>query len=91
MNQFKEALSYEKKNYAILHAKVGDNDLRAIESNIYLKQFTAKAVQAQIETKKMQRTITSQVTTLIGSLKLRFVSLVVEREIRQVEEQSARR
>jgi len=62
LDQYKEALAYEKKNYAILHTQVGDNDLRAIESNICLKQFTAKAVQMQIETKKAQREITSQLS-----------------------------
>jgi len=62
LDQYKEALAYEKKNYAILHSQVGDNDLRAIESNICLKQFTAKAVQMQIETKKAQREITSHLS-----------------------------
>lgn len=60
IDQYKEALNYEKKNYNILHTKVGENDLRIIESNFCLKTFTAKAVQAQIETKKTQLNITSQ-------------------------------
>jgi protein TIF31 len=60
IDQYKEALSFEKKNYNILHTKVGENDLRVIESNFCLKTFTAKAVQAQIETKKTQLNITSQ-------------------------------
>ena len=59
---FKEALVYEKKNYTILHEKVGDEDIRTVESNICLKQFTSKAVQMQIETKKAQRDITSQLS-----------------------------
>jgi len=62
LGQFKEALAYEKKNYQILHKFVGDSDLRTVESNICLKQFTAKAVQMQIETKKMQRDITAQLS-----------------------------
>jgi tetratricopeptide (TPR) repeat protein len=48
LGQYKEALAFEKKNYSILHAKVGDTDIRAIESNICLKQFTQKAVQVQV-------------------------------------------
>jgi len=49
LGQFKEALSYEKKNYMVLQAKFGVNDFRTVESNIWLKQFTTKAVQAQME------------------------------------------
>jgi len=49
LGQFKEALAYEKKNYQILHKFVGDSDLRTVESNICLKQFTAKAVQMQLQ------------------------------------------
>jgi len=64
MGQFKEALTYEKKNYNILHETVGDVDLRTVESNICLKQFTAKAVQMQIETKKTQRDITAQLSSV---------------------------
>jgi len=51
-----------RKNYSILQERVGENDLRTIESNIWLKQFTSKAVQMQIETKKTQRDITSQLS-----------------------------
>jgi len=61
LGQYKEALAFEKKNYSILHAKVGDTDIRAIESNICLKQFTQKAVQVQIETKKTQRAQMSEI------------------------------
>jgi len=64
IGQFKDALTYEKKNYTILHESVGDNDLRTVESNICLKQFTAKAVQMQIETKKTQRDITAQLSSV---------------------------
>jgi len=60
LDQFKEALAYEKKNYSILHAKVGDSDIRAIESNIWLRQFTQKAVAMQMETQKAQRDIQAQ-------------------------------
>jgi hypothetical protein len=64
LKNYKEALAYEKKNYAILQERVGDNDLKTIESNIWLKQFTAKAVQIQIESKKAQRDITSQLSQI---------------------------
>jgi protein TIF31 len=62
MEQFKEALAYEKRNYNILHNTVGDSDMRTVESNIWLKQFTAKAVQMQIEAKKTQREITANLS-----------------------------
>jgi len=55
MEQFKEALIYEKKNYNILVQRMGENDFRVLESNIYLKQFTQKAVAMQIENKKAQQ------------------------------------
>lgn len=47
LGEFKEALAFEKKNYTILHAKVGDNDPRTLQSNVWLNQFTKKAVQDQ--------------------------------------------
>jgi len=62
LGQYKDALAYEKKNYSILHEQVGDADLKTVESNICLKQFTAKAVQVQIETSKTQRTISTQLS-----------------------------
>lgn len=63
LEQFKDALNYEKKNYNILkQLSMPDLDLRVMESNLYLKQFTSKAVQMQIESKKSQRNITSQLT-----------------------------
>lgn len=62
IGQYKDALAFEKKNYAILQSKVGDKDFRVVESNIWLRNFTQKAVQMQIETKKTQRDITSQMS-----------------------------
>jgi len=64
LDQFKEALSFEKKNYTILHAKVGDSDIRAIESNIWLRQFTQKAVAMQMETQKAQRDVNEQLKNI---------------------------
>jgi len=70
LEQYKEALNYEKKNYTILHATVGDSDIRAIESNIWLRQFTQKAVALQMETQKAQRDMQAQLTqTNIQQLK----------------------
>lgn len=62
LEQYKDALNYEKKNFAILHATVGDSDIRAIESNIWLRQFTQKAVAMQIETQKAQRDLQAQLS-----------------------------
>jgi protein TIF31 len=45
LDNFKEALNWEKKNYHILSNLLGDKDFRTSESNIWLKQFTRKAVQ----------------------------------------------
>ncbi len=61
---------------------MGDNDLRTVESNICLKQFTAKAVQMQIETKKTQRDITAQVTQLSTVLTVDQLSSVKLDKIR---------
>jgi tetratricopeptide (TPR) repeat protein len=50
IENFKEALNYEKQNYNILKELFGEGDIRTVESNIYLKQFTANAVKkARIE------------------------------------------
>jgi len=62
MEQYREALSYEKRNYTILEKMVGKNDFRTVESNIWLKQFTSKAVQVEIEMKKAQTNMTSQLS-----------------------------
>jgi len=69
LEQYKDALNYEKKCFAILHVKVGDADMRAIESNIWLKQFTQKAVQAEVEIKKAHRESTHASTAKLNSLK----------------------
>jgi protein TIF31 len=57
LDDFKNALLFEKRNYAILKANFGENDPHTQESNIWLKQFTAKAVQMLIEAKRTQRDI----------------------------------
>jgi len=44
IENFKEALNYEKQNYNILKELFGEGDIRTVESNIYLKQFTVNAV-----------------------------------------------
>ncbi|ELR12870.1 tetratricopeptide repeat domain containing protein [Acanthamoeba castellanii str. Neff] len=62
LDNFKEALNWEKKNYTILSNLLGEKDFRTSESNIWLKQFTRKAVQMQIEAKKAQRDITSNLS-----------------------------
>ncbi|KAL6062933.1 Clustered mitochondria protein [Balamuthia mandrillaris] len=62
LDRFKEALHYEKKNYQILKQLVGENDLRTAESNIWLKQYTRKAVSMQIEAKKAQQELSSRLS-----------------------------
>lgn len=47
LDNFKEALNWEKKNYTILSNLLGEKDFRTSESNIWLKQFTRKAVQVR--------------------------------------------
>lgn len=69
LEQYKDALNFEKKCYAILHTKVGDTDMRAIESNIWLKQFTQKAVQAEVENKKAHRESAHASTAKLNPLK----------------------
>lgn len=44
MDMFREALNYEKRNYTVLSHILGEKDFRTNESNIWLKQFTIKAV-----------------------------------------------
>jgi len=44
MDMFREALNYEKRNYNVLSRLLGEKDFRTNESNIWLKQFTIKAV-----------------------------------------------
>jgi tetratricopeptide (TPR) repeat protein len=44
VENFKEALNYERQNYNILKELYGETDIRTMESNIYLKQFTMNAV-----------------------------------------------
>jgi len=78
LGNYRAALSFEKKNYDILHVKVGDNDLRTIESNICLKQFTSKAVQLQIETRRAQMNITSQ----LSQVKLDEIKHFKQKEMR---------
>eukprot|EP01114_Cavostelium_apophysatum_P000309 TRINITY_DN1028_c0_g1_i1.p1 TRINITY_DN1028_c0_g1~~TRINITY_DN1028_c0_g1_i1.p1 ORF type:complete len:1242 (+),score=350.36 TRINITY_DN1028_c0_g1_i1:187-3726(+) len=67
LGQFKEALAFEKKNYGILSSKLGESDMKTVESNIWLKQFTAKAVQHQIETNKAQRDLASSLSHAMNS------------------------
>ena len=50
--KFKEALDYEKKNYNILLKSIRDEkDPRIVESNMLLKQYTAKAVEQKLHMK----------------------------------------
>eukprot|EP01095_Lingulamoeba_sp_RSL-Kostka_P002398 TRINITY_DN1324_c0_g1_i1.p1 TRINITY_DN1324_c0_g1~~TRINITY_DN1324_c0_g1_i1.p1 ORF type:complete len:1254 (+),score=435.05 TRINITY_DN1324_c0_g1_i1:33-3794(+) len=62
VNDFRKALEYERKRYAIISQLFHPSDSRIADSNIWLKQFTAKAVQSQIEKKKVQQTITSKIS-----------------------------
>jgi hypothetical protein len=49
---YREAIKFEKRHCAVLTKLFGEQDSRTAESNIWLKQFTAKAVQAQMDAKK---------------------------------------
>jgi len=52
--EWREALQYEKKNYNILKdAKISEEDPRMLECNIYLKNFTSRAV-VQVKTRISQ-------------------------------------
>eukprot|EP01125_Pyxidicula_operculata_P015596 TRINITY_DN5317_c0_g1_i1.p1 TRINITY_DN5317_c0_g1~~TRINITY_DN5317_c0_g1_i1.p1 ORF type:complete len:1208 (-),score=310.68 TRINITY_DN5317_c0_g1_i1:16-3639(-) len=44
VGNFKEALNYEKQNYEICKNSVGEQDMRTMESNIWLGQLTRNAV-----------------------------------------------
>jgi protein TIF31 len=44
VENFREALAWETKNYKILKELVGEKHNKTMESNIWLKQFTTKAV-----------------------------------------------
>eukprot|EP01103_Thecamoeba_quadrilineata_P012870 TRINITY_DN3429_c0_g1_i1.p1 TRINITY_DN3429_c0_g1~~TRINITY_DN3429_c0_g1_i1.p1 ORF type:complete len:1198 (+),score=311.34 TRINITY_DN3429_c0_g1_i1:9-3602(+) len=55
IDKFKKALEFEKRNYLILQKTLGESDLRTVESNIWLKQFIAKAVQVERENVKQQQ------------------------------------
>jgi len=49
LDKYKEALEYEKRNYNNLVKAVGSTqDPRVEESNLLLKQYTAKAVERQL-------------------------------------------
>jgi len=51
MQNWREALEYEKKNYNILvSANLPENDSKMNECNIYLSTFTMRAVARQVET-----------------------------------------
>eukprot|EP01117_Protostelium_nocturnum_P011592 TRINITY_DN4206_c0_g1_i1.p1 TRINITY_DN4206_c0_g1~~TRINITY_DN4206_c0_g1_i1.p1 ORF type:complete len:1296 (-),score=607.29 TRINITY_DN4206_c0_g1_i1:314-4201(-) len=45
MDDFKEALRYEKKHYTALRTQLSEEDERVAECNQYLKSFTSRAVQ----------------------------------------------
>jgi len=79
LGQYKEALAYERKNFAILHAHTSDTDARVIESNTSLKLFTAKAVQMQIESKKAQVNVTQLATSKLEQLRSGKGTLLSER------------
>jgi protein TIF31 len=51
IQQFKEAMNYQKRHFTTLCETVGENDARTKEANKWLNQFTRTAVQKQIEIK----------------------------------------
>jgi protein TIF31 len=53
VENFREALAWETKNYKILKDLVGEKHNKTMESNIWLKQFTSKAV-AKAKTDRIQ-------------------------------------
>jgi protein TIF31 len=57
LDDSKEAIAYEKRNYAILKRLYGEADTRTIESNTWLKQITMQAVRVSMEAKKMQQAV----------------------------------
>jgi len=69
LDDFKKALSYERRNYSILSKVVPETDVRIVECNIWLKQFTAKAVQMQMEAKKTQRELTHVTAERLSEMK----------------------
>ncbi len=53
LDKYKEALEYEKRNYNNLVKSIGSNqDPRVEESNLLLKQYTAKAVEQQMSSRE---------------------------------------
>jgi len=62
VDNFKEALRYEKKNLEILKKLVGEDDPRTAEANVWLKQFAAKSLQVYNEEKKYQQVLSSVIT-----------------------------
>ena len=52
IDNFRLAHQYERRSYSILSEVVGANDVRTIESEIWFRQFTAKAVQVEAEARK---------------------------------------
>jgi len=60
LDNFRKALKYEKMNYNILHNTVGDTHPQTHESNIWLKQFTARAVQTELEAVKRSQKDSAQ-------------------------------
>lgn len=54
MGQYKESLMNERRAYKILSSLFGDEDPRVKESSSWLQHFTARAVEAQKELRKVQ-------------------------------------
>lgn len=53
IDNFRLAHQFERRSwYSILSEVVGANDVRTIESEIWFRQFTAKAVQVEAEARK---------------------------------------
>lgn len=52
LDGFRNALQFERRGYDILMELVGPNDIRTVEAGIWMKQFTAKAVQMEVDANK---------------------------------------
>lgn len=60
VDDFKSALQCERRNYMILSSFLGDAHPRTKESNIWLKQYTGKAVQMQIDIKRAEQQVDAE-------------------------------
>jgi len=52
LDRYRDAMKYQRQNYLMLSKYLGNDDPRTQESNIWLKQWTAKAVAQETETKQ---------------------------------------